>query len=148
MAGERPIAVQEFPDDSQVLVFNLGDAPGDSILWSPDRDIIIDAVWVSADLGATGAGTLQLFRGVYVAVSEDIIADMIAAARDITAVSGSLIGVADVMPRTNIAIATNATTGNHDENLVEAGNHIVVEGTTMAGSVNVNLSIRFHTKRR
>jgi hypothetical protein len=158
MAGEVPLPVQEYCDDSQVIVlgpYAAADLPADQALWFPDRHVVIDHVWAWADAVTGSACNLRLLRGIGPLGGTGADADaaaVVTAARDITTNVDLNGEAADV--KFDLPLATE-----YDENIVW-GSDYTVDGNTLhdfvladvsaatTGLVGLMVAIRFRSKVR
>jgi hypothetical protein len=151
---QSQLPVQEYPDEFGVMVlgpFNGADLDTNLPIWVGDRDVIIDAAWAWAEVeseagssSVSSADTIQLFRGL---AADGSLADMVAAARDITDAIAVDDGGYGYMGYTAFTIGTNSD-GMRDENLIQAGEYVVLDPSgTLTNIKNLFVALRCRNRK-
>jgi hypothetical protein len=140
MAGEAVQTVANAPDRFREIVFGpFTSSVADQILPFESEDLfVIDSVVYSFEVAST-SGTARLYRMVPASTAEDTTAEVITAARDITA-SMDLAAAPCVQRAATISVDANSIP---DENILFPGNKIVLDvGGTLTNLAGLLITVR------
>lgn len=150
MPGERPLPIQEYKDDSQILTFRhlaAGTATNHVGLFMADRDLVVDHAQIRVTtLGTVSSQTVHLKRvanGVDVSDAGILITN----ALEIGAGTGPVAAdtfVAFTMVNTANLVQSRTAAGVYAPELVA----VTFTGTPTAGAIEVLMQLRVRTKIR
>jgi len=139
-----PLVTQHYPDDFQVLTFQIRAFSSGDLLFYADRDIVIDSITFSIQTAGGAGATLQLAKSTVgtVATPSTGAAAHITGGTALHATAFAM-GSGATVPATEVV---SLATPSSDTNLVKAGNFV---GVIVAGTIGTPegiIQVRFRSR--